>query len=280
MIPRPRSRPRAASTNALDAFLGHPTEDDFWRLRRFPGAGGPPRDIPILAATGFYDVESRGPFEVFKSIRSSGGRLLVIGAHDGAAGGTGGVAAPLQALVRAPPPRPRQRRRARAQGPALRGPRQPRCAACRALGQGRRRRLAGAGHALAGAAPGRAPQRFGAVGQRRLAVAGAARQRHHPVERRRAVQHAGHRPLHRFHGDQRPAVQPQRGHRADLHHARRCGRGRRPSARRRCGCASRARRRRRTSTRCSPTSPPAAAASRWRRAGCGRRSRASTAPAR
>ena len=78
-------------TNAMDAFVAHPTEDDFWRLRRFPGPGGAPRDIPILAATGFYDVESRGPFEVFKSIRSSGGRLLVIGAHDGAAGGSGGV---------------------------------------------------------------------------------------------------------------------------------------------------------------------------------------------
>ena len=78
-------------TNAVDAFLGHPTEDGFWGRRRFPGPGGPPGDIPILAATGFYDVESRGPFEVFKSIRRHGGRLLVIGAHDGEAGGTGGV---------------------------------------------------------------------------------------------------------------------------------------------------------------------------------------------
>ena len=48
-------------TNAIDAFLGHPTEDGFWGPRRFPGPGGPPADIPILAATGFYDVESRGP---------------------------------------------------------------------------------------------------------------------------------------------------------------------------------------------------------------------------
>ncbi|HEX5910860.1 MAG TPA: CocE/NonD family hydrolase, partial [Thermoleophilaceae bacterium] len=78
-------------TNALNAFLAHQTEDDFWRRRIFPGPGGAPRDIPILAATGFYDVESRGPFENFKAIRSRGGRLLVIGAHDREAGGSGGV---------------------------------------------------------------------------------------------------------------------------------------------------------------------------------------------
>ncbi|HYH59932.1 MAG TPA: CocE/NonD family hydrolase [Thermoleophilaceae bacterium] len=76
--------------NALQAFGLHQTEDEFWRERRFPGPAGPP-DIPILAATGFYDVESRGPFETFKAMRSTGSRLLVIGAHDGAAGGTGGA---------------------------------------------------------------------------------------------------------------------------------------------------------------------------------------------
>ena len=76
--------------NALNAFAAHPTEDAFWRERTFPGPTGPP-DIPILAATGFYDVESRGPFETFKAARDSGSRLLVIGAHDGEAGGTGGV---------------------------------------------------------------------------------------------------------------------------------------------------------------------------------------------
>ncbi|MGH2951080.1 MAG: CocE/NonD family hydrolase, partial [Solirubrobacterales bacterium] len=75
---------------ALEAFLRHPTEDAFWRQRSFPGPDGPP-EIPILAATGFYDVESRGPFETFKAARASGSRLLVIGAHDGAAGGSGGA---------------------------------------------------------------------------------------------------------------------------------------------------------------------------------------------
>lgn len=75
---------------AIEAFALHPTQDAFWREREFPGPDGPP-DIPILAATGFYDVESRGPFETYKAARGSGSRLLVIGAHDGAAGGTGGV---------------------------------------------------------------------------------------------------------------------------------------------------------------------------------------------
>ena len=76
--------------NAISAFSQHPTQDAFWREREFPGPKGPP-DVPILAATGFYDVESRGPFETFKAARSSGSHLLVIGAHDGAAGGTGGA---------------------------------------------------------------------------------------------------------------------------------------------------------------------------------------------
>ena len=75
---------------AMEAFLQHQTQDAFWRKREFPGPKGPP-DVPILAATGFYDVESRGPFETFKAARRSGSHLLVIGAHDGAAGGTGGA---------------------------------------------------------------------------------------------------------------------------------------------------------------------------------------------
>ncbi|MGH2953434.1 MAG: CocE/NonD family hydrolase [Solirubrobacterales bacterium] len=77
-------------TTAVNAFAAHPTEDAFWRARSFPGPSGPP-EIPILAATGFYDVEARGPFETFRAARGSGSRLLVIGAHDGAAGGSGGA---------------------------------------------------------------------------------------------------------------------------------------------------------------------------------------------
>ena len=86
---RPQSVIEASAgvTEALAAFLAHPTEDAYWRERSFPGPKGPPT-IPILAATGFYDVESRGPFETFQAARGSGSRLLVIGAHDGAAGGT------------------------------------------------------------------------------------------------------------------------------------------------------------------------------------------------
>ncbi len=76
--------------NALQAFTAHTTEDAFWQERTFPGPNGPP-DVPILAATGFYDVESRGPFQTFQASREKGSHLLVIGAHDGAAGGSGGV---------------------------------------------------------------------------------------------------------------------------------------------------------------------------------------------
>jgi putative CocE/NonD family hydrolase len=76
--------------NALEAFGVHQTEDEFWRQRTFPGPAGVP-DVPILAATGFYDVESRGPFETWKAMKENGSHLLVIGAHDGAAGGSGGV---------------------------------------------------------------------------------------------------------------------------------------------------------------------------------------------
>ena len=77
-------------TTALEAFAAHTTQDDFWREREYPGPGGA-SDVPLLAATGFYDVESRGPFETFKASRKHGSRLLVIGAHDGAAGDTKGV---------------------------------------------------------------------------------------------------------------------------------------------------------------------------------------------
>ena len=80
---------------ALNAFLLHTTEDEFWQQRVFPGPGGPP-DIPLLAVTGFYDVESRGPFETFQAARGEDSRLLVIGAHDGEAGDSGGLFPELQ----------------------------------------------------------------------------------------------------------------------------------------------------------------------------------------
>lgn len=63
-------------------FLTRPTEDAWWKGHNF--ATGP-NDFPVLAATGFYDVESRGAFENFKLLKNSnpGSKLLVAGAHDG-----------------------------------------------------------------------------------------------------------------------------------------------------------------------------------------------------
>ncbi|MFT4050413.1 MAG: CocE/NonD family hydrolase [Solirubrobacterales bacterium] len=63
-------------------WLTRPTEDSWWTDHNVkPG----PNTFPILAVTGFYDVESRGPFENFKALRSTnpGTHLEVIGAHDG-----------------------------------------------------------------------------------------------------------------------------------------------------------------------------------------------------
>jgi predicted acyl esterase len=63
-------------------FLARPTEDSWWKGHNY--ATGP-NNFPVLAATGFYDVESRGAFENFKLLKNSnpGSKLLVQGAHDG-----------------------------------------------------------------------------------------------------------------------------------------------------------------------------------------------------
>ena len=63
-------------------FLTRPTEDSWWRGHNY--ATGP-NTFPVLAATGFYDVESRGAFENFKLLKNTnpGSKLLVQGAHDG-----------------------------------------------------------------------------------------------------------------------------------------------------------------------------------------------------
>ncbi|MEA2148081.1 MAG: uncharacterized protein QOG59_3668 [Solirubrobacteraceae bacterium] len=65
----------------------HPTEDAFWLDRTYKGN---PANIPVLADTGFYDVESRGPFLAYRATRDQGSHLLVIGAHDGSPAGSGG----------------------------------------------------------------------------------------------------------------------------------------------------------------------------------------------
>jgi putative CocE/NonD family hydrolase len=69
--------------------MTHVSEDAFWidRTQR-PG----PNRFPVLADTGFYDVESRGPFESYQLLRDQGVpvHLRVFGAHDGYPAGTPG----------------------------------------------------------------------------------------------------------------------------------------------------------------------------------------------
>src|SRR5256885_2034891 len=73
--------PRAAGlVRAPPDVASHMTEDSFWLDRTFKGD---PQRIPILADTGFYDVESRGPFFAYRATRRYGSHLMVMGAHDG-----------------------------------------------------------------------------------------------------------------------------------------------------------------------------------------------------
>jgi predicted acyl esterase len=67
--------------------LTHTTQDAYWDARtQRPG----PNTFPVLADTGFYDPEARGPFESFRLLRSRGSHLLILGAHDGHPAGTDG----------------------------------------------------------------------------------------------------------------------------------------------------------------------------------------------
>ncbi len=66
-------------TTPLDVFL-NATEDAFWQERTFKGDLD---RIPVLADTGFYDVEERGPFMAYNATKQYGSHLLVYGAHDG-----------------------------------------------------------------------------------------------------------------------------------------------------------------------------------------------------
>ncbi len=73
----------------LEVLL-HTTEDEFWQER----AQRPNQDsFPVLAITGFYDVESRGPFESYKMLRDQGVpvHLRLFGGHDGFPEGTTGA---------------------------------------------------------------------------------------------------------------------------------------------------------------------------------------------
>jgi predicted acyl esterase len=72
------------------AYLEHPTLDAWWQERAMRGSVN---DFPILMVTGFFDVESRGPFQVFQELhaRQPQHHLYVVGAHDGVPAGTGGA---------------------------------------------------------------------------------------------------------------------------------------------------------------------------------------------
>jgi predicted acyl esterase len=69
----------------LEGGFAHPTLDTWWKERQFRGNANA---IPTLVIDGFFDVESRGAFQGYQELRSSGAHLLVVGAHDGAPAGT------------------------------------------------------------------------------------------------------------------------------------------------------------------------------------------------
>src|SRR6185503_6820796 len=79
----------AAGMGRLPAdYQLHPTLDAYWSERGFRGDVN---HLPILMQDGFFDVESRGAFQAFQELRGDGAHLLVVGAHDGVAGGSGGI---------------------------------------------------------------------------------------------------------------------------------------------------------------------------------------------
>src|SRR4051794_10363319 len=63
----------------------HTTLDSWWRQRGFRGDVN---HLPILMIDGFFDVESRGAFQAYQTLKGDGAHLFVIGAHDGAPAGT------------------------------------------------------------------------------------------------------------------------------------------------------------------------------------------------
>lgn len=85
----PRSIPDnlAGFGDAVTGNRTNPTTTTYWLERSLRGDVN---NLPILMVTGFFDVESRGPFEAFRDLRSDGAHLYVIGAHDGVPVGTGG----------------------------------------------------------------------------------------------------------------------------------------------------------------------------------------------
>lgn len=69
----------------LEGGFLHDNLDEWWQERQFRGNANA---IPTLVLNGFFDVESRGAFEGYQELRSTGAHLRVVGAHDGAPAGT------------------------------------------------------------------------------------------------------------------------------------------------------------------------------------------------
>jgi len=65
----------------------HRTHDQYWQERTLKSHVN---DFPVLASNGWFDVESRGAFMGYRSTKTSGSKLLVMGAHDGSPAGTPG----------------------------------------------------------------------------------------------------------------------------------------------------------------------------------------------
>jgi len=72
-------------STGLEGGFGHPKLDSWWHEREFRGNAN---SIPTLVVNGFFDVESRGAFQGYQELRSSGAHLLLAGGHDGAPVGT------------------------------------------------------------------------------------------------------------------------------------------------------------------------------------------------
>ena len=93
----------------IDATLGigtlvgessqHISQDQWWIER---GMRGDVNDIPTLILGGFFDMQSRGPFEAFQELAAdnTGGlgdsHLVVMGAHEGTPVGTTGIREPTE----------------------------------------------------------------------------------------------------------------------------------------------------------------------------------------
>ena len=88
----PQTLPEGISGYAGRAadYEQHPTHDAWWDERSNLHPDGPESGltIPILANTGFFDIESPGPFSAYRLSRDAGTHLIVYGGHDGGAPGS------------------------------------------------------------------------------------------------------------------------------------------------------------------------------------------------